>query len=482
MTTGKKVWQQYLFKRKLFTYFNPTEDEVEKTALNTMSLYYTHKQIEEGFIVRYDGTETYKDKITHADKEFKKMGYMLFDTHMDFLHFFETIPTEKRNFHEIIYKKSVKPHFDIDLSWEDFKLVYPEGDKEKFQAVFDITLSFITRACIECLAEFGIKINPSEDMVLCTSHGENKRSGHLVITSYTHENHSEAEAFYNLILNRITSDYTKWIDAGVYKSFQSWRIVGNFKDQSARKKIFCEKWKYINIRDEWETVTFSPNIRYNVNRDILKFESSLLMAFNSNYLPSFLEKASDFNLKFKTIIERKKGNFEENFENIDPQELKVILDYLSKALECQREYIPFKVKNAYKNIIFMIRLRPSECKICNVVHQSENPYIFIRDGNVYLDCRRSQQHVGKPKYLFLGKIESKVENNIFDDEDTRYDPEFLPLDFFQKEEKEKEAKVDFFNLKTNLFTITKKKTLEELSMKGKEKEKLKVCGKIWEDF
>jgi len=64
-----------------------------------------------------------------------------------------------------------------------------------------------------------------------------------------------------------------------------------------------------------------------------------------------------------------------------------------------RGNFPFIVRDVKGSIISLKRLKPSFCKICERVHEHENPYLLVIDDNVYFYCRRNTD-----KNLPLGKI------------------------------------------------------------------------------
>ena len=87
------------------------------------------------------------------------------------------------------------------------------------------------------LNDFNVIIDISTDILIFTSHNENKKSYHIIIDHYYHMNNLEAKAFYNEIISKISPNFTKFIDHSVYSSIQQYRIVGSQKVNSNRPKI-----------------------------------------------------------------------------------------------------------------------------------------------------------------------------------------------------------------------------------------------------
>ena len=66
------------------------------------------------------------------------------------------------------------------------------------------------------------------------------------------------------------------------------------------------------------------------------------------------------------------------------------------------------------------------CKVCKVVHESENPYLLVTPGRILFECRRSEDHVGKVTYQDFWQ-------------DPNYDPDKDVADMFSDIYSEAEA-------------------------------------------
>lgn len=489
-----KIWQEYLFGHKAFAYCMVKENEdQEKNALNTLELHYRPSEMQDGFIVRYEGEkEKSKNKINR---------FLLFENHLEFLDFLEK-PNVKRFFHEIcLPNKPRKPYFDIDMEMDRFAILYAlddhpiivgektneqlyviantEGEKHrlvkdekidiavkinekmevrvKMKNEFELLVAYIIHGIKMVLAEKGIELIPEKHIVLCTSHGAEKMSGHLLIHDFFHTSHLEAEAFNVLVLQHVPAQYHQWVDRAVYSSFQNFRIVGNNKYGSERKKELVSEFKMFSpihntklVQNEKpntklmtpnNTELMTPNDKLTPNEElnikelitvkrnqetelihptIHAFEICLLRPFTTNSLPSFIEAATEFDVTLKRRVIAKEMNMWEN-EPADTEMVNKVIELMKEKLNLQEKF-PFKVSNAYATMISFIRIAPTHCPTCNKIHEKENPVVYINKGRIQFDCRRSKVHVGQYRTFLLGVIEvTENDNEPKEDSDDDYE-------------------------------------------------------------
>lgn len=490
-----KIWQEYLFGHKAFAYCMVKEnEEQEKNALNTLELHYRPSEMQDGFIVRYEGEkEKNKNKINR---------FLLFENHLEFLDFLEK-PNVKRFFHEIcLPNKPRKPYFDIDMEMDRFAVLYALDDhpaaivdntdvmqKEKTDGIvntkeepnvivkvnekteirvkmkneFELLVAYIIQGIKTVLAEKGLVLIPEKHIVLCTSHGAEKMSGHLLVNDFFHTSHLEAEAFNVLVLQHVPAQYHQWIDRAVYSSFQNFRIVGNNKYGSERKKELVAEFKIFShmkltptpdIIEEIETQKLNTKELITVKRNqetelihptIHAFEICLLRPFTTNSLPSFIEAATEFDVTLKRRVIAKEMNMWEN-EPADTEMVNKVIALMKEKLNLQDKF-PFKVSNAYATMISFIRLAPTYCPTCNKTHEKENPVVYINKGRIQFDCRRSKVHVGQYRTFLLGVIEvTENDNEPKEDSDDDYE------DYDETND---------YKITPHYSTITKKKDVKE---------------------
>lgn len=465
----QKIWQDYLFGHKSFSFClshentnsnnnngsgseptsgstteSTTKPTTEYNRLNTLELHYPPQTFKNGFIVRYSGK---KAKTTGKINRF-----LLFDNHLDFYDFIHKNDV-RAYFHEIkLAHQPRKPYFDIDMAFDIPTELVNVVNYGQYEKQLDLIVAYIISGCEKVLAEFGVTLNKSEDVTLCTSNGlegnKYKISAHIVLNKFYHVDYLEAEAFCTLVMSHIPSHYHSWIDQSVYKSFQNFRIVRNYKCDSQRKKILRRKIKIFDcttnnstelmadnigtidpltdimavnnltisvidpmtdMSDKLVEIDYNPQPWCKVNREIFDFECCLLKPFTTNVLPIFGERAGEINPALKRRILSKEINVHED-EPLESETLQYIKSLLKEKFP---EPLPFKIKEerAYSTLIDLERVAPYLCQTCSmkgidVIHESENPFIFIKANYINFDCRRSRNHLGVYKTLLLGMMKT----------------------------------------------------------------------------
>ena len=148
---------------------------------------------------------------------------------------------------------SQKPHFDIDITKDDFMKMYPEciDFEEEVENIKDSLIE----SCIKLLENYNIHLELEKNILLYSSHSSVKKSFHLIIDGYYHIDHFEAKEFYLLVMYKFmeicdvkysTEKFFKSpiIDSKVYGKTQQFRILGCQKRLSGRPKIFEKEFKY----------------------------------------------------------------------------------------------------------------------------------------------------------------------------------------------------------------------------------------------
>lgn len=309
--------------------------------------------------------------------------YSWFDSYIEFFHYMENFKPEDRCFYEIIFGElPQKPHFDIDINKESFVKLYPNED---MNTIGELLREAIITGCFEILKENNIDLDLSKDVLIYTSHGENKRSYHIVINNKCHNNNKESKLFYELVTNKVKSytcnKYIEFIDRGVYSSKQQFRIVGSQKLGSNRPKVFCETFLY---QGELYEHVYKEDVKDpNVKKVVIMYESLVSFTAGNAFIPLKV-------LPCKNI----------QVQKIEQEYVDQCISLLKKKID----HCPFSVREVIGNLILLKRESPSLCPLCNKTdpHEHENPYIFIKDNRVYWSCRRSN------KKLFLGFLNRKT--------------------------------------------------------------------------
>lgn len=320
-----------------------------------------------------------------------------FSNPVHFLRFSDSLSPEERCFYEIILgTNSQKPHFDLD--WRIKNEGVQISDEElhtRAEALKDHVIDGILSVFNE---EYGIPLDLSSEIAVYNSHGPRIRSYHIVIPNYSTENNKESEHIYKLIADKLTDDERIHFDAGVYKNHQQFRLLWNHKLNDNRDKILQPSFQF-----------HGKSIRYlsrNTDRVGQFLESLVCYSMNAFPLTPFGQEQDNSN---GISIE------------IDDPVVTGIIQLLVEIGGVKKEDLPYQVREVSENIIILNRIRPSFCRICQRVHESENPYICLIENplgfyDAFFDCRRSEPK----KYLHLGSIQ--VEPTTETSSDRREDP------------------------------------------------------------
>lgn len=298
--------------------------------------------------------------------------YTYFNSYIDFAKYQSKFPIEKCSFHEVILGHNYqKPRFDIDL--EEVTLEEAEHIKDQ-----------LIDAVINVFDKNGINLDLRKDLILCTSHGEMKKSYHIIINNWCHSNNKDAKGFYNKVMNELTMEKKDNIDCSVYSSKQQFRIIGSQKVGSKRPKVFQERWFYKRQEIIYQ---YSETPENEFHKIILQLEASLLsVTQHCNLLPIFTDQIPRLSC-INSINEQTAINA-----------LKLCAKFAGLSEDSPK--FPYRLQSVKGGIIILKRLLSSKCKICERIHEHENPYLIVvgDEQSVYFCCRRSE------KKLFLGKL------------------------------------------------------------------------------
>ena len=316
--------------------------------------------------------------------------YAVFESYLDFAKYFLKIPNNLRCFYELVLGENIqKPHFDLDM-----ELTTEEMEEGKDQTILNDLLHEI----ITLSYEKGVVLNLEKDICLYSSHGEKKRSYHIIINSYCHVNNKEAKAFYYTVMERLPKEYAekKWIDSAVYSKTQQFRTYGSCKFGSNRVKQLIKVWKYNN------------NIITHINEEIpeddnhaflLNLEESIITARRSNckLLP-----------EFKPEEEVRIFAPGENVEYDLAMEAITLLAHKAGTVP-EDKLFPYKFSEISGPFVILKRVRPSKCKLCSRIHYHQNPYLLIvpETKAVYFHCRRAPPD----KKFYVGSLKNEDESN-----------------------------------------------------------------------
>lgn len=300
--------------------------------------------------------------------------YALFNSYVELFTYQCHFRPDQRYFYEIIMGDlPQKPHFDIDIKVSDC----PEG-KDLNELGNEVKNGVIANI-LHVGEENGVTFSLEKDILVYTSHGEKKRSYHIIIHHHCHSNHEQAKAFYKAVNAKMVEENRVFVDHSVYSSKQNFRLVGSQKIGSYRPKKFCEVYSFGGKEIKH---VYDVSFRSEEHKRLESFKISLISWVSEcEYLPSFQD---DYQREryFKEYVEEDYGDLSDG----TIEEAIQILDDTRKSLVSK---FPFEVREVKGNIISLRRLRPSWCNMCGRSHEHENPYIMIVGNDLHFCCRRS---------------------------------------------------------------------------------------------
>ncbi len=331
-------------------------------------------------------------RMTKADGTFL---YTIFENYIDFNTYQEQMQPQYRRFYEIVRGECLqKPHFDLDISLEQ---------NEKGEIINDIDSDALVSDLIDCayklLYPYNIVLSLEKDILVYTSHGigkngSYKKSYHIIINNYCHNNNVEAKGFYNEVMKKLKVLHPNipdgWIDPMVYSTTQNFRILGSSKLDANRPKIFSSSWNF-----RGEDVTFIPSevATSDTHKNLLELSDSLIShCSDCRLLPNFGPKI-DPNSMFASG---------KRYDDIPSAIAQAALALLANmiGIDVKSHKFPFEFNEITGLIVTLKRLMPTFCSMCDKTHEAEHPYLLVYPNKkVYYYCRRS-----KDKRIMVGML------------------------------------------------------------------------------
>lgn len=314
-----------------------------------------------------------KKPFVNSENEIMRL-YTAFTTYTYLTDFVFSYPKEDRTFHEIILGElDQKLHFDIDMH-DNLHL----GEDIKDELILAIYKT------LDCVCK--VKIDIEKDLLLFTSHSDIQKSYHIVIDNYKVKNNKECKYFFELCLKMMNKEeYNQYIDHGVYKSRQSFRMFNSTKNDEYRPKVFNKTFTLFNQE-------YINKIDTNTGNDKLNYYNILTASLVSlTICCKVLSNLTQVDNRIYDTI------------SLSNEEIEMILIKMRDTLIDS----PFKVTNVIGNSIGLQKTKPYFCSLCSRKHQHENPYISVVNGQAYWICRRA---LGKKSIHLCGvKIEKQEE-------------------------------------------------------------------------
>ena len=308
-----------------------------------------------------------------------------FRTCFEFYEYAKDVGFENNCFYEVIRGNyPQKPYFDIDISLAD------DDSNEKNPMTRNEKIAIGNRLVL-CIVNGIKKIHPqilSEHIFIFNSHGEKKRSYHIVVDHWCFPTYKQNKAFYTEVITHVPKAWQRFCDPCIYKSLQQFRTFFSHKWNTDRIKMLdplCS-WKL-------PSSSLSPD-----QQNMITFISSLVS--NTDYC-TFLPY---------TICDEIE-NFSQDISDVDIKAVKDVIASMDDAKS-------FTVGKISGSVISLNRLTASFCSVCNRVHENENPFVFVNMNNdIFFNCRRGEgsKRIGSLSSFKSCRIISNDNNDNIDD-------------------------------------------------------------------
>lgn len=295
-----------------------------------------------------------------------------------FIKYIET-PKQIKTFYEVIHRE-LKPFFDIDI--DDLEV----DGVQLIKDLHDVLKKLIPRKFV---------------YLVCNSHTSKKKSYHVILADLYLSNYTEMKNLFDAVIDELKNPNKKYIDSSVYKSTQQLRLLGSHKYQKENTKI---------IDNELTENYFIPVDRRTLEaKKIHDFKLSLVSDITGcDYLLGFQIKSTIYSETYH-------GETKINYNNsVLINEYQNVVNQVQQLLYLNFDDVEFDLDqikdNCHGNIQLYIVMRsktPYYCKLCDSIHEHQNPYIHVNKNNeVYFNCRRYDSN-GKNKKngnLLIGKL------------------------------------------------------------------------------
>lgn len=359
-------------QRWFFELTHKKENKLDKSLMGNIG----GEQNKHSIIVAYTPNTVpgyYNDNRLYRKKDGKEVYlYSVFKDELSLYEYMKNMNVENRCFYEVILGKAQqKIKFDIDIAKGNLT------DTE-FNKIFIDVLDELINGIVSTLDDLDF-VYDLNNIMLFTSHNENKKSGHVILDRVNVNSNIHAEKFYKDVMT-FCPNYKKYIDHKIYSSTQQFRLYLSSKIGQNRIKTFVPsfvyknklyKYKidYIKYYNKLPNTTDEEKEFRNKFKDIKIFIGSLI-----NYIDY---PCININLEEKEIPIHEKIN-DENINGI----IKVI----------EKEYLnTYKIDKIMNGIICIKRINPSYCSICKRIHNSIDGYVFTKNKQYFLNCRRSNK-------------------------------------------------------------------------------------------
>lgn len=290
--------------------------------------------------------------------------YYVYPTHTAFLLHMSQVEPNKRYFNEVIFGfMPQKLKFDIDANIADVEIFAEQFHQTTTEAVKHILTYIVGTIRTTFFILYQRELDPN-DIIYCeskdtiTSHTPTTKYSFHIIINFAVSNYKCAAAFTEKLRTYLPIHYQKFIDFGVNKSVQNFRITECVKNNSTRVKTLLSHSRTI--------------------------ANTLVTNIDCELLPDICDTAADTNMTTTT---------------------RVMSNDIKNAIKlCGDVCANHRFRCLSNNMLIFDRISPSHCKICLRTHNSENSlivYLSYTDDciDVKYSCRRDptkkQEYVGR---------------------------------------------------------------------------------------
>lgn len=283
--------------------------------------------------------------------------FIYFNKWEDFIKLYKNTSSENRHFYEIIDNEC---KFFLDL----------DGKYDELGNSWNKYIDDIKNCLIYELSKLsGNKINIIEfESLFCNE--EKKLSSHIIVNDFRF-NTEQCKIICENIINKLDKKVSKIIDNKVYNKWRSLKMQGSTKVGSKRVKMLKINNTYIeNINLEG----FVTNLE---NTNLFNFLNVIEKPITKKY------NNKDFDISNKNLDKYKISINDIVFIKNNYKRLENFINIWHKTYD---NFVTYKIIN---NMILYLKKHPYNCNICKRTHESQNPYIYVINHNIYFDCRRS---------------------------------------------------------------------------------------------
>lgn len=351
------------------------------------------------------------------------------------------------------YKESDWNYFEI-ISGDRCQKVYMDIDIKDENKTLEELINIENRL-MEYLIESLLVNIPQlrcNDILIFTSHGNVKRSFHIVLSTIAVINNVENNKLINEVVKNCPEDIKKYIDTGLYSTLQQFRLYKSQKCGSGRPKTELDNWKFGK---------YSGKIQYNLDTEL---EGDYLKRLKFSYLFSlscvtFTEKC----IVLTPTCERKNDFYVSSnpWSRLYEYNDIILSDNIVENMINLTDISAFKVLKIDHNAVHLKRIKKEGCIVCfrekGKEHENENAKISLNsnNGNVYFVCYRnrlSPKFIGNILNVLIDPNESidrwmSQYENIIKNYNHKYNHKYnIPIELYEKSKIINDNKIEQKNI------------------------------------